>query len=96
MKLSPQKKYLLDLYKDGEWKCSTAIQYVRDFRKRISECNREGFTFLSMKCDRRCGIAHASNVHMYKLEDVPTRTVYDYELVNGVRVPRARQVAIIG
>jgi len=68
VKLSPQKKYLVELYQDGEWKCSTAIQFVRDFRKRISELNTEGYIFESKKCDGRCGIAHNSNVHMYRID----------------------------
>jgi len=69
--LSPQKKYLVELYQDGEWHCSTAIEYVRDFRKRISELQREGYTFASQKCSGICGVKHSSNVHMYKLLESP-------------------------
>jgi len=77
MKLSPQKQRIFELYESGEWVCSTAIFFIRDFRKRISEMNREGFVFQSMKCDGRCGSAHNSNVHMYRLVEKPPKPV-DY------------------
>ena len=68
MNLSPQKQYLVELYQDGEWKCSTAIEFVRDFRKRFSEMRREGFSIDSKPCDGRCGVKHASTIHMYRLD----------------------------
>ena len=92
MNLSPQKQKLYDMYKHGDWVCSTAILFIRDFRKRISEMRDMGYNFQSMRCDGRCGTKHASNVHMYKLDGEPMRTVYKYELVDGMRVPRATLV----
>ena len=71
MKLSPQKQKIHNLYKDGEWHCSSEIQFIRDFRKRISEMNESGYQFDSIACDRRCGIKHNSNIHMYRLIDEP-------------------------
>jgi hypothetical protein len=73
MNLSPQKQKIYDLYKDGEWKCSTAIHFIRDYRKRISEMQREGFLFNSMACDNRCGVNHGSNIHMYRLIGEPKK-----------------------
>lgn len=90
MKLSPQKKYLIDLYKDGGWKFSTAIQFVRDFRKRFSELRTQGYDIQSMVCDKRCGVNHTANIHMYRIADVPKKQIYIYDLNSeGVRVPRA-------
>lgn len=88
MKLSPQKKYLIDLYSNGEWKCSTAIQFVRDFRKRISELNIEGYVFDSEKCDGRCGIKHNSNIHMYRLKAMKPRHVFEPIIINGIVMRR--------
>lgn len=93
--LSPQKKYLLDLYSDGEWKCSTAIQFVRDFRKRFSEMREAGYEIESMRCDGRCGQRHTSAIHMYRITSKPTRTVFDYVLKDGMRVPVAKEVPIL-
>lgn len=90
MTLSPQKQKLVELYKDGEWKCSVEITplYIRDYRKRISEMIQEGFIFESQRCDGRCGVNHAANVHMYRLTERPVEKKWVYELVNGVRVPK--------
>lgn len=94
--ISPQKQKLLELYKDGEWKCSVEITplFIRDYRKRISELNQSGYVFQSMRCDGRCGVNHASNVHMYRLTEKPTVKKWVYELVNGVRVPREITVEV--
>ena len=91
MKLSPQKKKLIDLYQDGEWHCSTAITplFIRDYRKRLSELNREGYTFESMKCDGRCSVNHASNVHMYRLSEKPKQHEFvQVVLEDGTRAVR--------
>ena len=69
--LSPQKQKIFDLYSGKGWVCSTAIHFIRDYRKRISELNAMGFEILGMKCDRYCKVQHASNVLMRKLKRVP-------------------------
>lgn len=77
MKYSPQKKKIYELFKDGEYHCSTEITFIRDYRKRISEMNRahqeEKGTemFESIPCDGRCKQNHQSNVHMYRLKEKP-------------------------
>jgi FAD synthase len=88
--LSPQKKYLVSLLEKGDWVCSNFIDghVVRDFRKRISEMNREGFVIKSEVCDHSCGTNHKAGVHRYRLVERAKRPVYEYELVNGVRVPK--------
>ncbi len=75
--LSPQKQYIYNLFKDGAWHCSNFIDphIVRDYRKRISEMNHEGFTFESQVCNGACGFKHKAGVHMYRIETIPTRTV---------------------
>jgi len=35
----------------------------------------EGFTISSQVCDKKCGFNHKAAVHMYRLENVPTRNV---------------------
>jgi hypothetical protein len=77
MKLSPQKKKLIELYKDGQWRCSVEIAplFIRDYRKRLSELNKEGYVFKSIACDGRCGVRHSANVHMYRLEGQPAKRV---------------------
>ncbi len=69
------KERLLDLYADGEWRCSTAIAFMRDFRKRISELREDGYVWDSIRCDGRCDIKHTSTIHMYRLVDKPRVTV---------------------
>lgn len=90
MKLSPQKKYLLDLYGDGDWHCSTDIHFVRDFRKRISEMNAAGYVFKSIACDGRCRTKHSANIHMYRLEsgppEPPKPVTYVRHPVTGERI----------
>ena len=80
-KLSRQKQAIYNLFQDGEWKCSTAIHFIRDYRKRISEMNRANLEekgvemFDSMPCDKRCGQNHASNIHMYRLKEKPKQQI---------------------
>lgn len=92
MKLSPQKQYIYNLLKSGSWVCSNQIDptVVRDYRKRISEMNHEGFTISSQVCD--CGIGHKAKVHKYRLDESPVRAVYEFDLVNvgGIRVRKPR------
>lgn len=38
--------------------------------------------------------SHRQGDYVYKLVNSPMRTVYEYELVNGVRVPQARQIPV--
>ena len=93
-KLSPQKRKLLDLFSDRAWHCSNEIVplFIRDYRKRISEMLREGFMIESQVCNGSCGTSHNAGIHMYRLADTPKRPVYEFELVNGVRVPRLTYV----
>ena len=76
LQLSPQKQYLFDLLKNGEWVCSNAIDpYVlRDHRKRLSEMLREGFIIKSEVC--HCERKHRAGVHKYQLVDTPKREVF--------------------
>lgn len=74
--LSPQKQQIYDLYKSGDWVCSSKVLYMRDFRKRVSELNREGYTFESKKCDKSCGTSHTSSIHMYRMLGKPVVPVY--------------------
>lgn len=89
MKLSPQKQYLYDILKDGGWVCSNTIdpRTVRDYRKRLSEMNREGFVIKSETCGEWAH-QHKAGVHKYMLVEAPKRPLYEYELINGVRVPK--------
>lgn len=86
--LSPQKRRIIELYKDGQWHCSVEITFIRDYRKRLSEMNHAGFVFESRICDGRCGVKHNANVHMYRLTERPVQKKWVYELVDGVRVPK--------
>lgn len=88
MKLSPQKKYLYNLLKDGGWVCSNEIDpfYVRDYRKRLSEMRGEGFVLESEVC--HCERKHRARVHKYRLVEAPKRPIYEYILENGIRIPR--------
>ena len=82
MKLSPQKKKIYELYRDGDWHCSTEITFIRDYRKRISEMNRTNLEekgqemFDSQPCDGRCKQNHQSSVHMYRLKEKPKTYSY--------------------
>ena len=75
MNLTPQHKQILKIHEDGNWHCSTVIEFIRDQRKRISEMNNEDFNgqryqFESKKCDGRCGKIHSSNLVMRRLVKV--------------------------
>jgi hypothetical protein len=80
--LSPQKQKIFDLYSGKGWVCSTAIHFIRDYRKRISEMIREGYSFRSVRCDGRCGTKHGSNIHMYLLEAPQTPVIADLSPVS--------------
>lgn len=89
MRLSPQKQYLYNLLKSGEWVCSNLIdgKIVRDYRKRLSEMCREGFTIESLPCDGACKIAHKAGVHMYRMGDLPVKpTMYLKNPLTGERM----------
>lgn len=45
---------------DGEWHCSTELDYMRDARKRISELIKSGLNIEGISCDGRCGKTHKS------------------------------------
>lgn len=72
---STHHKQLLELHKNGEWICSTTIEYMRDHRKRYSELMAKGFLFNSMPCDGRCGNKHNARIFMRKLNGTPTKLV---------------------
>ena len=97
-KLSPQKKKIYELFKDGEFHCSTAITFIRDYRKRISEMNRDHYEekgvemFDSMPCDKRCGQNHESNVHMYRLKEKPKQQKKEDIFINGIRYAKLSYV----
>jgi hypothetical protein len=93
-KLSPQKQYLYNLLKDGGWVCSNSIDpfYVRDYRKRLSEMLREGFKIESEIC--HCERKHRAGVHKYRLVEAPTRLLWAFDLVNGIRVPRKTYITL--
>ena len=68
-----QHEKILDIHSDGQWHCSTEIEYIRDQRKRISELNAEqrektGYDmFEAISCDGRCGKTHNSRLFMRRL-----------------------------
>lgn len=92
MKLTPQHERILAIHADGDWHCSTEIEFIRDQRKRISELNHGGYTFESMKCNICAPHKHNSNLKMRRLVTNPipierreppiTPTV----IINGQRV----------
>ena len=71
MKLTPQHRQILELHEGRDWVCSTAIEFCRDQRKRISEMNNGGYVFEAKRCDGRCGKKHSSNLFMRRLIATP-------------------------
>lgn len=69
-------KQLLELHKNGEWICSTTIEYMRDHRKRYSELSQKGYVFESVPCDMKCGKQHSSRLFMRRLEGRPSLNLY--------------------
>ena len=45
---------------DGQWHCSTELDYMRDARKRMSELVKGGVPIEGISCDGRCGKVHKS------------------------------------
>lgn len=77
MKLTPQQNKILEIHRDLDWHCSTAYEFIRDHRKRISELNtgylkEKGYVLRSVKCDGRCGKKHNSMVAMRRAERIET------------------------
>ena len=69
--MSPQQNKLIELHEDGTWKCSTAVEYMRDARKRYSELSKMGYVFEKLPCDGRCGHSHNSGLLMRRLVNIP-------------------------
>ena len=51
---------ILNWLSDGQWHCSTELDYMRDARKRISELNKPEVRIDGISCDGRCGTTHKS------------------------------------
>lgn len=66
---------LIELHKNGNWICSTTIEYMRDHRKRYSELSAKGFIFEATPCDGRCDKQHSSRLFMRRLMQKPTKLV---------------------
>lgn len=63
---------ILEWLADGEWKCSTELDYMRDARKRMSELNepypKDEPLIDGIPCDGRCNTIHKSkNLKMRRL-----------------------------
>lgn len=95
MKLSPQKRRIYEIHKDGEWHCSTEIEYIRDHRKRVSEMNRDNRDrkgddlFESERCDgspKSCKGKHISPVYMRRLKVKPRTQHVTFKEVGGERI----------
>lgn len=83
-KLAPNHKKILDYLADGKWHCmANAHFYMKDDRKRISELNAMGYAIEGTKCDKRCGVAHSSNIFMRRLLEAPTKPQVVFKEVNG-------------
>jgi len=55
---------ILEWIKNGDWRCSTELDFMRDARKRMSELNK-GYSkdnprIEGIPCDGRCGKTHKS------------------------------------
>ena len=74
IKLTPQQFTLIELHEDGKWVCSTAVEYMRDARKRYSELSRMGFVFKKEKC-KQYGHSHNSGLLMRRLVEWPKSPV---------------------
>ena len=79
MKPNRQQEEILKLHRGGEWICSTAYEYIRDHRKRISELNEgylkeRGYQLVGKRCDGRCGKKHSSTLFMRRAEKIETPT----------------------
>lgn len=95
MHLTPQHKRILDLHSDGEWHCSTQIEYIRDQRKRISELNAGGYTFEAMKCNICKPHKHNSNLLMRRLLSKHTpEPKFEMRIIETPYGPRAVKVPV--
>jgi len=64
---------ILEWLKNGDWRCSTELDFMRDARKRISELIKSGVKIDGIPCDGRCGKIHKNkNLKMRKLLSSPT------------------------
>jgi len=78
---------LIELHKNGEWVCSTTIEYMRDHRKRYSELATKGYTFDAIPCSGVCGKKHSSRLFMRRLKSKPpVQVVKLVERADGTRV----------
>ena len=79
MKPNPQQEKILELHRGGEWVCSTAYEFIRDHRKRISELNlgylkKKGYVLRAIPCDGRCGKTHSSQLVMRRAEKIASQS----------------------
>ena len=83
MRLTPQQKQLLKLLMDGQWHCSTEIEFMRDARKRLSEIRALGYYIKGEKCNKH---PHKSALHMLRWErKEPVKYVFD-EITRTMKV----------
>lgn len=83
---------LLELHKNGDWVCSTKIEYMRDHRKRYSELSASGYKFQSEPCDGRCNTKHSSRLFMRRLVDKPV----EYKQSISFKInPDGHRVAVV-
>ena len=84
---------------DGEWHCSTELDFMRDARKRISELNDPIEIIAGIPCDGRCGQVHKSkNLKMRRLiqplNGPSTLKISDSTLENSGFRPRNDKMAV--
>ncbi len=87
-----QKQKMIDLLKEREWVCVEDFTklFIVDYRRRLVDIQRMGYVLESRRCIQHS--YHKGGSKEWKITGTPTRTVYDYELRAGVRVPVAKQI----
>ena len=82
------KEKMLDLLKQGGWVCVEDFTklYIVDYRRRLKDLEEMGNVLESRRCTQHT--YHKGGSKEWRLVEGAKRPVYEFELVNGVRVPK--------
>lgn len=89
-----QRTKILDLLKEREWVCVEDMTklFIVDYRRRLKDLEEKGNVLESRRCTQHS--YHKGGSKEWRLVEGAKRPVYEFELVNGVRVPKLTYVPV--
>lgn len=89
-----QREKMLAVLREKEWVCVEEFSklYIVDYRRRLVDLQDKGYLLESRRCTQHD--YHGGGSKEWKLVRAPMKVMYEYELVDGVRIPRPKIVPI--